>query len=46
MMSELGSDTQCAASTCTVRSMPREQSKPTLAAFLKDPVQAYFRANI
>ena len=44
-MSELCFNTQCAASTCTVRSMPHEQSKPTRIAFLKGPVQANFRAS-
>jgi hypothetical protein len=28
-----------------VRSMPREQSKPTRTVFLKGPVQANFRAS-
>ena len=32
-MSELCFNTQCAASTCTVRSMPRKQSKPTWTTF-------------
>ena len=41
MMSELCFNTQCAANTCTVRSMPHE----TQIAFLKDPVQASFRAS-
>ena len=44
-MSELCFNTQCAASTCTVHSMPCEQSKPTWAKFLKGPVQANFCAS-
>jgi len=44
-MSELCFNTQCVTSTYTVRSMPREQSKPTRTAFLKGPVQANFRAS-
>ena len=44
-MSELCFNTQWAASTCTVRSMPREQSNPTRTVFLKGPVQANFRAS-
>ena len=37
MMSELCFNTQCVASTCTVRSVPRKQSKPKRTAFLKGP---------
>ena len=44
-MSKLCFNTQCAASTCTVRSTPRKQSKPTRTANLKDPVQANFRVS-
>ena len=44
-MSELGFNTRCAVSTCTVHFMPREQSKPTRTASLKGPVQANFRAS-
>jgi len=36
-MSKLCFNKQCAASTCTVRFMPCEQSEPTWIAFLKGP---------
>jgi len=42
-MSELCFNAQRAVST--VRSMPREESKPTRTVFLKGPVQANFRAS-
>jgi len=42
-MSELYFDTQCAASTCTVRSMPRKQSKPTQTAFLNPSKRTFAR---
>ena len=38
-MSEHHVNSQCAASTCNVRSMPREQPKPTRTAFLKSPAK-------
>ena len=38
-------NTQCAACTCTVRSMPHEQSKPTRTAFLKGPMKSNFCAS-
>jgi hypothetical protein len=37
-------NTQCAAGTSTVRSMPREQSKLTRTALPKRPIQANFCA--
>ena len=42
-MSELCFNTVC-GKHCTMRSMTREQSKPTRTGFLKGPVQANFRA--